>query len=51
MPSAAFHPYFWADQGEEPVAGPQLTAMSRYLGPPLLALLGLMLSGCFVGLM
>lgn len=45
MPTAALHSLFWQDQGEAPVAGPVLTALSRYLGPPLTALLVIAISG------
>jgi hypothetical protein len=42
MPTAALQSYFWPDQGA-PAAGPRLTAMSRILGPPTLAIILLLL--------
>lgn len=41
MPLAAFHSFYWKEH--PPVAGIVLTAASKYLGPPTLALLFVLL--------
>ncbi len=42
MPLAAFHSFYWTEQ--PPVQGPVMTAMTRYIGPPLIAILMLLSS-------